>query len=122
LVGSMATPTRAGLAKIFADGRYNDTEFRRYLRGHPHIDLEIKSRPPGSKGFVLVRKRWVVERTFAWLGNYRRLVRDYEKQVRSSESRVKVAAIHGMLRRLTATNGHSRDPNVSRAEAQRKAA
>jgi putative transposase len=82
------------------DGRYNDKAFiaaleRRQLR------LEVRSRPPGSKGFVLIRQRWVVERTFAWLGFNRRLSKDYERTVASSETRVRIAAIGMMLRRLT---------------------
>jgi putative transposase len=83
------------------DGRYNDKAFiaRLQRRG---MTLEVKSRPPGSKGFVLLKKRWVVERTFAWLGFHRRLSKDYEKTVRSSETRVRIAAISMMLKRLTA--------------------
>jgi putative transposase len=116
VVGSLALPTRAHLAKIFADNTYNQAEFWRYLRDHPHIELEIKQRPPGSKGFVVIRKRWVVERTFAWFGNYRRLVRDYEKRVHSSESRVKMAAIHGMLKRITTANDQPPVHNINYPE------
>ena len=58
--------------------------------------------PPirAKNGFVPIRKRWVVERTFGWLMTNRRCVREYERRVWSSESRVKVAAIGMMLRRL----------------------
>lgn len=82
------------------DGRYNDKSFiaRLEQRG---LTLEVKSRPPGSKGFVLLKKRWIVERTFAWLGFNRRLGKDYEKGIRSSECRVRIAAIGMMLRRLS---------------------
>ena len=82
------------------DGRYNDKRFiaRLQQRG---LTLEVKSRPPGSKGFVLLKKRWIVERTFAWIGFDRRLGKDYERTVRSSECRVRIAAIGTMLRRLT---------------------
>src|SRR6185295_601389 len=82
------------------DGRYNDKSFiaRLEQRG---LTLEVKSRPPGTKGFVLLKKRWIVERTFAWLGFNRRLSKDYEKGVSSSESRVRIAAIGMMLRRLS---------------------
>jgi putative transposase len=91
----------ARLRKIYADSRYNDTKFQAWLRAHPGYDLEIVSRPPGVKRFVVLKKRWVVERTFAWLATYRRLNRDYEKTVESSEARVRIAALHLMLKRLT---------------------
>lgn len=60
--------------------------------------LEIIRRT--SPGFVLLPKRWVVERTFAWLGKYRRLSKDYEVHTESSESYIYIAMIHLMLRRL----------------------
>jgi len=81
------------------DGRYNDKKFLAAL-GQRQMTLEVKSRPPGAKGFVLLKKRWIVERTFAWLGFNRRLSKDYERLVRSSESRVRIAAIGMMLKRL----------------------
>jgi len=84
------------------DGRYNDKKFIAAL-DQRNMTLEVKSRPPGSKGFVLLKKRWIVERTFAWLGFDRRLSKDYEKTVRGSETRVRIAAIGMMLRRLTNT-------------------
>jgi putative transposase len=82
------------------DGRYNDKGFIARLEQR-QLTLEVKSRPPGSKGFVLLKKRWIVERTFAWLGFSRRLSKDYEKHVWSSETRVRIAAIGMMLKRLT---------------------
>jgi putative transposase len=81
------------------DGRYNDKRFIAKLQRR-NLGLEVKSRPPGAKGFVLLKKRWVVERTFAWLGFDRRLSKDYERTVTSSEARVRIAAIGMMLRRL----------------------
>jgi putative transposase len=62
--------------------------------------LELVRRPAGQKGFVVQKRRWVVERTFAWLMNSRRLARDYERLTESSEAMVRVAAIHLMLKRL----------------------
>jgi putative transposase len=82
------------------DGRYNDKAFIARLEQR-QLKLEVKSRPPGSKGFVLLKKRWIVERTFAWLGFNRRLSKDYEKRVASSEARVRIAAIGMMLKRLS---------------------
>ncbi|MFL5240600.1 MAG: transposase, partial [Gemmataceae bacterium] len=57
-------------------------------------------RPEASKGFVLLAKRWVVERTFGWIGRYRRLSKDYERRSDSSEAMVQIASIHLMLQRL----------------------
>lgn len=121
VVGSMPLPTRAGLSKVFADSAYNTPDLRRHLKDS-HIELEVRRRPPGSKGFVVIPKRWVVERTLAWLGDYRRLVRDYEKRVRSSETRVKMGAIHGMLKRLTARKDHNTTLNVNHPEPMCNAA
>jgi putative transposase len=64
-------------------------------------DLEIVERPQGQKGFVKLPRRWVVERTFAWLGLCRRLSKDYEALPESSEAWVRLAMIGLMLRRLT---------------------
>jgi len=89
------------LTKVWADGKYHNHALRDWLREHrPAWDLEIVSRPPEAKGFVLLPKRWVVERTFAWQGRYRRNSKDYERRTDSSESMLKLCAIHLLLRRL----------------------
>jgi putative transposase len=62
--------------------------------------LEIVKRSDDVKGFVPLPRRWVVERTFAWLGNYRRLSKDYEYWVYSSDAMIYTALIHVMVRRL----------------------
>jgi putative transposase len=62
--------------------------------------LEITRRPTDAKGFVVIPRRWVVERTFGWLGRYRRLSKDFEHQVHSSEAMVYLASSHRMLRLL----------------------
>jgi putative transposase len=62
--------------------------------------LVITRRPPDAKGFVVIPRRWVVERTFGWLGRYRRLSKDFEHQVCSSEAMVYLASLHRMLRLL----------------------
>src|ERR671925_2332983 len=66
--------------------------------------LDIVRRPPGSTGFVLLPKRWVVERTFAWLGRCRRHSKDYERRTDSSESMLRISAIPLMLKRLQPSN------------------
>jgi putative transposase len=62
--------------------------------------LEIVKRSDSQAGFAVQPKRWVVERTFAWLGRNRRLSKDYEQMVQSSEAWILVAMIRLVLRRL----------------------
>jgi len=62
--------------------------------------LEIVKRPANSRGFVVVAKRWIVERTFAWLSRCRRLSKDYERSLLVSETWMQIAMIHHMSRRL----------------------
>jgi putative transposase len=86
------------LKTIRADGGYEDiVDFVRKTFGWT---LEVIKRPPGTKGFVLLPKRWVVERTFAWLGTMRRLSKDFERTTASSEAMIYVANIRLALRRL----------------------
>jgi putative transposase len=70
------------------------------LRPWRKVRLEIVKRPEGTKGFLLLPKRWIVERTFAWLARYRRLSKDYEYLTHTSEAMLRVAMIHLMIRRL----------------------
>lgn len=62
--------------------------------------LEIPRRPPQAKGFGVLPRRWVLERTFGWLGRDRRLSKDFEHQVCSSEAMVYLPSLHRMLRLL----------------------
>jgi len=62
--------------------------------------LEIVKRSDDMKGFVLLPHRWIVERTFGWLDNYRLLAKDYEFSTKCSEADIDLAMIHLMLRRL----------------------
>ena len=70
------------------------------LRPWRKVRLEIIKRPEGTKGFLLRPKRWMVERTLAWLGRYRRLSKDYEVLTQTSEAMIHTAMIHLMVRRL----------------------
>jgi putative transposase len=89
------------LQLILGDNKYHNHEFRTsFFANGRAIRLQIAVRPEGSKGFVVIKQRWVVERTFAWLGNYRCLNREYEKTTQASETNVKIAMIHILLRRL----------------------
>ena len=71
----------------------------RWAQDKTHVALEIVRRPPWTKGFVVIRRRWVVERTFAWIMKYRRLVRDYEQLTHVAEALITVAAIATLVRR-----------------------
>jgi putative transposase len=84
------------LSKIWADGAYEDiVEWVKLFLGWT---LEIVRRPPDAHGWIVLPKRWVVERTFGWLGRYRRLSRDFEHTVKSSEAMVYIASIRRMLK------------------------
>src|SRR4029079_4837906 len=89
------------LEAVQADSRYHSPELDRWLRVH-HRGYEgvVVSREPGERRFVPLKSRWVVERTFAWLGRYRRLSKDYEHTPSSSTAVVQIAAIHHYLHRL----------------------
>jgi putative transposase len=92
---------RTRLEKVWADGKYHNHHLSRWLaESQARYKIEVVSRPAGAKGFVLLHRRWVVERTFAWLGRYRRHSRDYERHTRSSESMIRISSIHRMLRFL----------------------
>jgi putative transposase len=94
------------LEVAWADTKYHNHQLNAWLRRQRSIAwrLEIVRRVEGARGFVLLPKRWVVERTFSWLGRWRRLSRDYEHRTDSSESMVRVASIGRMLRRLAPTS------------------
>src|SRR5512135_3497493 len=100
-LGRLTAEHRTRLELIWADGKYHNRHLNRWLvRTGAGYRIEVVSRPPGSKGFVKLPRRWVVERTFAWLGRYRRNSRDYEWHTHSSESMVRISSIHRMLRLL----------------------
>jgi putative transposase len=88
------------VTRMFADSKYNNLKLYEWVDANAKWDLEIVSRPEGKKGWVKLPIRWTVERTFAWLGRCRRLSKDREKSVLSSESFVKLSMIQLMLHRL----------------------
>jgi putative transposase len=90
------------LRLIWADGAYAGELLAWVwaLRPWRKVRLEIVKRPKGVKGFQLLPWRWIVERTFGWLGRYRRLSKDYEYLTQTSEAMIRVAMIHLMVRRL----------------------
>lgn len=87
------------LEKIFADGSYRG-ELVDWVQANLHAVLEIVLKPSDQKGFQVLPKRWVIERTFAWITRNRRLARDYERLAESSEAFIYVAMIRLGLRRL----------------------
>ncbi len=95
------------LQKIWADQGYTG-DLVPALQQHG-ITLDIVAKLADQRGFVVLPRRWVVERTFAWLGRYRRLSKDYEQRVEYSETWVYVASIARMLRTLH-PNQHEEPP------------
>ena len=89
--------------RMFADSKYHNHGLYAWVDEHADGDLDIVRRPEGAKGWVLLPIRWTVERTFAWLGKCRRLTKDREKTVRSSEAFVPLGMISLMLDRLEPT-------------------
>ena len=88
------------LAKLWADNKYRNHSLDAWISEHGWYAIEIGSRPAGTEGFRVIRWRWVVERTFAWLGRCRIHSRDYERTTESSEAQVQISMIQLMLRRL----------------------
>ncbi len=101
LFDQMPSKKVARLEAVQADNKYHSPDLDRWLRIHHRgYEIVVLSREAGERRFVPLKSRWVVERTFAWLGRYRRLSRDYEHTPSSSAAVVKIAAIHHYLRRL----------------------
>ena len=109
VLSRLTTEHRMRLEKIWADGKYRNHRLDAWLeRTKAPSVIEVVERPAGSKGFVLLHRRWVVERTFAWIGRYRRNSRDNERFTQSGEAMIKVSSIHRMLRLLKPDS--SREP------------
>jgi putative transposase len=88
------------LRVVRADSAYGRYGLPAWVATLGHFLLQLVKRPLAAVGFVLRPQRWVVERTFAWLGHYRRHSRDYERRTASSEAMIKISMIHRMARRL----------------------
>jgi len=88
------------LHTIWADGGFDGEPFMRWVIDVCLWIVQVVLRPEQTKGFVLLKKRWVVERTFGWLMGCRRLVRDYELLPETSETFIYLAMIRIMIRRL----------------------
>jgi putative transposase len=89
------------LKKLFADGGYQGPEFQKALtRILPQLKTDIIKRSDQAKGFVILPRRWVVERTIAWLNRCRRLAKDWENLNRKALAFLRLASIRLMLRKL----------------------
>lgn len=88
------------LRHLFADGGYAGDKLRDALAERGRWTIEIIKRSDTAKGFEVLPRRWVVERTFAWLGRCRRLARDFEATIISAVAWVYVAHIRTLIRRL----------------------
>jgi len=101
VLGRLTAEHRSRLRSIWADGKYRNRRLNDWLvKTEAGYVIDVVSRPLGSTGFVEQPQRYVVERSFAWLGRYRRHSRDYERFTESSAAMVKASSIHRMLRRL----------------------
>ena len=90
------------LVTIFADQKYHTHALDAWMAEHrAGWRIEVKVRPEGTKGFMPLEKRWVIERTNAWNGRYRRNSKDYERSVESSTTMLQISNIHLMLNRLS---------------------
>lgn len=96
---SKIAETFPSIRKIWADGAYQG-DLMDLVKLSLDAVLEIVERQAGQKGFQLLPRRWVVERTFAWFGWYRRLSKDYERLLKCSESMIYLASIRLMLKRM----------------------
>jgi putative transposase len=88
------------LRVIFADSAYGRSGLPGWVQTHFGWLLQTVLRPVGLKGFQVLPKRWIVERTFAWLSKYRRHSKDYERNTLTSETMIYATMTHIMLRRL----------------------
>ena len=100
LFGRLEGQPMGKVRRMFADSKYHNYALYEWVEDNANWGLVIVRRPDGEKGWVKLPLRWTVERTFAWLGKCRRLSKDRERSVLSSEAFVKLAMIHLMLNRL----------------------
>ena len=100
LVLNQLVETVSTLQHIWADGIYGKAGLVEWVHETLNIVIEVVKRDPDQIGFAVLPRRWVVERTFAWLGRYRRLSKDYERSTTSSEGVIYIASIQTLLQRI----------------------
>lgn len=88
------------LRRVFDDGGYAGEKLREVLQDNDDWTIEIIKRSDTANGFLILPRRWVVERTFAWLARCRRLANDWERSIESATAWINVASIRIMIRRL----------------------
>jgi len=88
------------LRHVFADGGYAGDKLKHALLGKGDWTIDIVRRSDAVKGFVVIARRWVVERTFAWLGRCRRLAKDFEASIESAVAWILIAHVRRLTRRL----------------------
>jgi putative transposase len=102
LLGLVTPQDFPRLATIFADQKYHNHALDAWMAEHrTNWRIEVKVRPAGTKGFTPLEKRWVIERTNAWHGRYRRNSKDYERSTESSTAMIQISNIHLILNRLS---------------------
>jgi transposase len=90
------------LRKLFADGGYQGPQFQKALaRILPQLIVAVVKRSDRAEGFKILPRRWVVERTIAWLNRCRRLAKDFENLTRNALAFLQMASIRLMLRKLS---------------------
>ncbi|MER8880145.1 transposase [Mesorhizobium sp. M0684] len=103
---------------LFADGGYAGEKLSQALANLGTWTIEIIKRSDAAKGFEVLPRRWVLERTFAWLGRCRRLAKDFEATIASAEAWIFIASIRLMLRRMAAPRRASSFESGSYRHAQ----
>ncbi|HEX8037018.1 MAG TPA: IS5 family transposase [Ktedonobacterales bacterium] len=88
------------LKTIWADAAYRGQELADWCLAQGGWELEVVKRTPGVRGFNLQQRRWIVERTFSWISRNRRMAKDYERKVQTSETRIEVALIRPLVARV----------------------
>jgi transposase len=99
-VVTLACASYPTIAHLFADGGYAGEKLENALRKIDGPTIEIVKRPDDANGFVIVVRRWVVERTLAWLNRCRRLAKDWEASVTSAEAWLLIASTRQLVRRI----------------------
>lgn len=98
VLAKLSTDTRKHMRLLWADGGYRGTLLT-WVRQHLQATLDIVKPDPATKGFAVLPRRWVVERTFAWFGRLRRLSKDFERDLACSEAVIYLASLKTLPRR-----------------------
>jgi putative transposase len=115
VLGRLDRPRYPRLEVVYGDNKYNNRRLDGWLaQTKAPFTVEVVRRPEGSEGFVKLPKRWVAERSFAWMGRDRRHSKDYEYFPESSEAWIRISAIGGMLRRLAPDEERKSSPFMYR--------